>query len=114
MSPYGEVYEFAIRIAYSCSNNQVEYEALLAGLHLLILADVKNAEVFGDSLLVIQQIKGGYNCHDEQLLNYLEKYKSSIDNFVEFSIQHIPWKDNFRANDLAQHLSGYRMKTAVL
>jgi len=48
--------EFSNRSKEDCINNQVEYEALLFGLEFLQSTGVKRVEVFGDSLLMVQQV----------------------------------------------------------
>ena len=65
----GQSFEFSFRIGYGdkCSNNQAEYEALLRGLWVLQDIDVDSVEAFGDSMRVVQQIRGGFNCIDETL-----------------------------------------------
>ena len=50
-----------------CSNNQAEYEALLRGLKVLQEIVINSVEAFGDSILVVQQIQGEFNCFDETL-----------------------------------------------
>jgi ribonuclease HI len=53
VSPNGLVHETSIRIEYCCTNNQIEYEALLFGLLHLDGMGIKYVDVFGDSLLVV-------------------------------------------------------------
>jgi ribonuclease HI len=77
-----------------CTNNQVEYEALLHGLRLLSDMGVKDVEAFGDSMLVIQQIKGESQCLDGSLNEYRDDCLSAIGVLDSFSISHIPRKDN--------------------
>jgi ribonuclease HI len=55
-SPSGMVYELSVGLDFSCTNNQVEYEALLTGLEYLISMGVKHVEAFRDSRLVVQQM----------------------------------------------------------
>ena len=55
ISPNGAIFEFSNRLEEECTNNQVEYEALLFGLEFLQSMGVKHVEAFGDSLLVMQQ-----------------------------------------------------------
>ena len=52
----GVIFEFSNRSKEDCTNNQVEYEALLFGLEFLQSMGMKHVEVFGDSLLVVQQV----------------------------------------------------------
>ena len=49
----GAVFEFSNRLEEECTNNQVEYEALLFSLEFLQSMGVKHVETFGDSLLVV-------------------------------------------------------------
>jgi ribonuclease HI len=54
MSPSNEHFDISTRLEFLCTNNQVEYEALLHGLRLLGDMGVKNIEAFGNSMLVIR------------------------------------------------------------
>ena len=84
-----------------CTNNQVEYEALLFGLEFLQSMDVKHVEAFGDSLLVVQQVSKVCQCYNGALNAYLDKCLDIISYFDEFVIRHIPREDNEKANALA-------------
>jgi hypothetical protein len=79
-------FDFSSRLKTYCSNNQVEYEALLFGLELLDYMGVKHVRAFGDSQLVIQQILEEYQCLDGTLNSYLEKCWDIIHSFDEFNI----------------------------
>jgi hypothetical protein len=52
ISPSGAVFEALSRLDHKCTNNQIEYEALLFGLQILYDMGVKHVEAYGDSLLV--------------------------------------------------------------
>jgi hypothetical protein len=56
VSPSGATFEFSNRLEEYCTNNQVEYDALLFGLEILQSMGVKHVKTFGDSLLVVQQV----------------------------------------------------------
>jgi len=56
ISPSGAIFEFSNRFKEDCTNNQVEYEALLFALEFLQSMGMKHIEAFGDSLLVVQQV----------------------------------------------------------
>ena len=66
--------------------NQVEYEALLFGLKILQSMGVKHVEVFGDSLLVVQQVSKVCQCYNGSLNAYLDKCLDIISSFDEFVI----------------------------
>ena len=46
----------------TCSNNQAKYEALIVGLEILIGLQVHAVDIFGDSQLVVNQVKGIFKC----------------------------------------------------
>ncbi|XP_073103279.1 uncharacterized protein [Elaeis guineensis] len=54
----GVVTEHALRFDFKASNNQAEYEALVAGLRLALELGVDRLKVFSDSQLIVGQIKG--------------------------------------------------------
>jgi hypothetical protein len=67
VSPRVTTFEFSFPIEASATNNQAVYHAILKGIQLLgeIKADV--VEIFGDSMLVINQLIGEYDCKDDIL-----------------------------------------------
>ena len=89
------------QIASEYSNNQAEYEALLKGLQLLKRIEADAIEIFGDSMLIVKQVAGEYECRDEKLKIYLEKCMELIKSFKSAIITHIPREQNCEANALA-------------
>jgi hypothetical protein len=82
------------------------YEAILLGLQVLSSMGVKHVEAFGDSLLVVQQIVGTFQCLDGSLNAYLDKCLKIIALFNDFTMHHVSRDENTVANDLAQQTSG--------
>jgi ribonuclease HI len=109
----GEMFEFAIPIQPTVTNNQTEYEALLRGLQYLRDAKAISVEIFGDSELVIKQLNGQYECRNDILRNYYEECKEILKSFQLVILQHIPRENNGEANRLAQSASGYRENQEV-
>jgi ribonuclease HI len=101
------IFDMSNQLDEDCTNNQVEYEALLFGLEVLQSLGVKHVKTFGDSLLVVQQVPKVCQCYNGSLNAYLDKCLDIISCFDEFLIRHIPREDNGRANALAQQASGY-------
>jgi len=112
--PRGRKYEFSLLIVARSTNNQTEYQALMKGLELLreICADA--VEIFGDSMLVINQLIGIYECRSEVLISYYERCLQLLKDFKDFHLEHIPRLHNEEANWLAQHASGYQPIQEVL
>ncbi|RVX00899.1 Transposon Ty3-I Gag-Pol polyprotein [Vitis vinifera] len=55
-SPTGEHLEQAIRLGFSASNNEAEYEAILSGLDLALALSVSKLRIYSDSQLMIQHV----------------------------------------------------------
>ena len=107
VSPNGVEIGMSSRLDFSCTNNQTEYEALLFGWIMLRSMEVKHVEAYGDSLLVVQQDDGEFQCLEGSLRTSLDACLEIIDYFAEFWIWHIPRHENQKANMLAQQASGY-------
>src|SRR3954462_13346202 len=58
ISPGGGHTPFTAKLCFNCTNNIAEYEACILGLKAAIDLRIKFLEVYGDSTLVISQIKG--------------------------------------------------------
>jgi hypothetical protein len=69
--------------------------------------DVKYVDAFGDSLLIVQQIVGTFQCLDGSLNAYLDKCLEIIALFDDFTVQHVYRVENTVANDLGQQASGF-------
>ena len=58
--------EYALRFGFQASNNEVEYEAVIAGLNLVHSMEVDQLEVCSDSQLVVKQIEDTYEAKGEK------------------------------------------------
>ena len=71
-SPKGDEIECMVRLDFLTTNDEAEYEALIAGLDLAKTARVANVVVYYDSQVVTSQVNGNYGCKGEQMKKYLE------------------------------------------
>lgn len=62
--------QFKYKVEGLCSNNDPEYEALIAELKILLELGETRVEIMGDSKLVIKQITKEYKCVKENLIMY--------------------------------------------
>jgi ribonuclease HI len=92
-------------LEFEATNNVVEYEALLLGFELENEMDTKFLEAFGDSELIIFQVKDTYSTKSEQLKRYKLAILSLIDHFEAFSINVIPIKQNDLVDTLVVNVS---------
>ncbi|KAH9687911.1 Ribonuclease H [Citrus sinensis] len=62
----------ALRFEFDATNNEAEYEALLARVRLVQALGVKNLLIFSDSQLVVNQVNCNYEARDLNMIAYLE------------------------------------------
>ena len=78
------------------SNNVTEYNALLIGLQL-----AQQMGHDGDSKLTINQVKGEYEVHEEDLISYHHAAIELANSFNDFYIRHVSHLQNTKADTLA-------------
>ncbi|GJZ69402.1 reverse transcriptase domain-containing protein [Tanacetum coccineum] len=64
VSPEGKEYTYALRFNFETTNNEADYEALLAGLRIATVLKIKDLSIFIDSQLVANQVKGSIQAKD--------------------------------------------------
>jgi len=84
VSPRGRKYEFSMPIVATSTNNQAEYQALIKVLELLKEVHADAVEIFCDSMLVINQLAGIYECRSEVLITYYERSIQLLREFKDF------------------------------
>ena len=72
-SPEGIDIKYALRFEFHASNNEAEYEAVIAGLNLVHSLEVDQLEVCSDSQLVVRQIEDTYEAKSGRMILYLQK-----------------------------------------
>ncbi|KAI9126799.1 hypothetical protein K1719_002395 [Acacia pycnantha] len=101
-SPEGVSLDLSLRFNFSTSNNQAEYEALIAGLVQAKENGARRVHVSTDSQLVASQINGTYQAKGPLMIKYLGKVKEITSEFDELTVAHIPRGDNVRADVLSK------------
>ena len=101
-SPEGIDIEYALRFGFQTSNNEGEYEAVIAGLNLAHSMEVDQLKVCSDSQLVVRQIEDTYEAKGEKMILYLKKVRELLKKFMLVQIRHIPRTENSRADTLAK------------
>ena len=67
MSPEKVVIKKALRLNFSATNNEAEYEALLVGMTVVQRMGGKSIKLFSDSRLVVGQVRGEFEAKDERM-----------------------------------------------
>ena len=101
MSPDKVVIKKSLRLDFSATNNEVEYEALFEGMAMVQRMGGKSIKLFPNSRLVIGQVKGEFEAKDERMQGYLSQVKCLQLKFDSFDLLHVPRSDNAHADSLA-------------
>ena len=101
ISPEKVIVEKSLRLDFSATNNEAEYEALLMGMAMVQRMGGKLVKVFSDSMLVVSQVRGEFEAKDERMQGYLSQVKCLQSEFDSFDLLHIPRNGNAHADSLA-------------
>ncbi|KAK0598758.1 hypothetical protein LWI29_037707 [Acer saccharum] len=85
-TPEGDLVECALHFDFKATNNQAEYEALIAGLKVCTVLGVDEVEIFSDSQVVVNQVLDEYQARDESMIAYLKIAKELLERFKEYII----------------------------
>lgn len=83
------------------TNNQAEYQAIIAALEQAIDLGAKYIKLHSDSELVVKQINGKYKVKKSALRPLYQKIVRLIGSLEGFTIAHIPRQQNKEADNLA-------------
>ena len=103
VSPEKLTIEKSLRLGFSATNNEAEYEALLEGMSIVQKMGGTTIKVFSDSRLVVGQVGGELEVRDERMQGYLTQVRFLQSKFELFSLSllHIPKSGNTRTDSLA-------------
>ena len=102
ITPTGYKFHTALRFKFEASNNEAEYEALLAGLRMAVELKAGAIHCYSDSLLVVNQILGEYQARGSRSAAYLKKVQNTLDHFEYYTVEQIPREENAMADALAR------------
>ena len=94
--------EYSLRFGFQASNNEAEYEAVIAGLNLTHSMEADQLEVSSDSQLVVKQIEDSYKARGKKMILYLKKVREFLKKFILVQAKHVPRAENSRADALAK------------
>ena len=97
-----------VRLDFLTTNNEVEYEVLIAGSDLKKAARAANVVMYCDSQVVTSQVNGDYECKGERMKKYLEQVKKQTNDLQAKFVQ-IPREENEQADHLARAVSAEYM-----
>ena len=83
------------------TNNQAEYNGIIAGLKLAQKSGVKNIICYMDSELIVKQVKGEYKVRNANMKPLYEKLMRIVEKFDSFAFSHVYREKNKVADKLA-------------
>ena len=83
------------------TNNQAEYEALIAALEAARDYGFAELHCRGDAELIVKQVRGEYDTNDPDLREKRVTVRELLSAFDEWTIEHVPREVNERADELA-------------
>ncbi|MGA2333290.1 MAG: ribonuclease HI family protein [Syntrophales bacterium] len=84
-----------------CTNNIAEYKALIFGLEEALKKRYGRLNIFLDSELLVNQIKGLYKVKNENLKTLMSEVRKLLSYFDGYKVEHIDRSLNHMADKLA-------------
>jgi ribonuclease HI len=94
--------KYVLQILWAVSNNEAEYEALLHGLRLVVSLGIERLLVYGDSLLVVQQVNKEWDCNKETMDAYVQEVRKLESKFSGLEVHHVLREHNVGADILSK------------
>ena len=110
LSPEGDMVECMIRLDFPTTNNEAEYEALVAELDLAKAIGATSVVIYYDFQVITNQVNGDYKCKGKRMKRYLDQVRKRVDDLKAKIIQ-IPKGENEQADCLAKAASAENMIT---
>ncbi|XP_052288603.1 uncharacterized protein LOC127899294 [Citrus sinensis] len=100
--PEGEEISYAVKLEFAATNNQAEYEALIAGLELAKAVRADRVKIRTDSQLVANHVSERFQPREEKMEQYLKIVRQMMEKFKAVEVVQIPREQNSRADILAK------------
>jgi ribonuclease HI len=105
-NPKGQEFGFAVKLDFVTTNNEAEYEAVIAGLALSREMGATNVEIRSDSQVVVGQVQGQFEAQEDRMARYLDQVRHFQSYFERVVITKIPRNENIRADEFFTIASG--------
>jgi len=102
--------EQAFKFEFKATNNQAEYEVILAGLNLTYDMGARKVTCKSDSQSVVDHIKEDFEVKEPLLQRYYHTVSNLISWFNIVTLEHIRREDNVRANAFSQLASAKKKR----
>lgn len=97
------------KLAFDCYNNEAEYEVLIVCLKILKKMNAKRISIYGDSELIIKQVKGEYQAKHLHMRAYRNEVLDILRMFPDYTLTAVPHAHNVIAYSLASTASNLKI-----
>ena len=97
-----DVLKYGVQLQFLATNNEAEYEAVLASLRVARALRVKNLRLRSNSKLIVGQITNEYEAKEERIKKYLRRTSQLINEFDNIKLALIPREENLAAGGNAR------------
>ncbi|XP_056685551.1 uncharacterized protein [Spinacia oleracea] len=118
-SPQGDMIAQEICCDFKATNNEAEYEALIAGMTLAGELGASGLNIFSDSQLIVNQINDDYEAKDLKMTLYLEKdvlFKRSANGMLMRCAEKVEWEGllkQYHEGECGGHEGGRSLSTRI-
>jgi ribonuclease HI len=96
-----EIWAKSIYVGNRSTNNAAEYSGMILGMNEAITKNISELSVYGDSMLVIKQMRGEYKVTSDAMKLLFDKAKLLEKQFSKISYTHVYRDKNTRADELS-------------
>ncbi|XP_075640477.1 uncharacterized protein LOC142612242 [Castanea sativa] len=101
VSPEGFLFENSLRLGFSTTNNEAEYEALLVGMDMVQKMGGQAVQMFLDSQLVVGHVERKLEAKDPRMQEYIARVRYLQSKFKSFTLSHVSKSMNTHVDSLA-------------
>jgi len=89
VSPAGKIHNLSYRLEFACSNDVVEFKALLLGIENALNLGCGHLLVFKNSELVVNLIHKTWSPSNKMMEQYSQTIWALVSNLLSFNITHV-------------------------
>ena len=108
-----EMIEQVVRLGFSASNNESEYEAMLDGLELSLVVGANSLLIRSDLQLVVGQVNAEFESREPRMAKYASLIKQKLSTLTTWKLEHVAKDINERANALAAVAASLPIKETI-
>ena len=99
---------------FPASNNEAEYEAIIAELDLAIFVSSEKIVIRSDYQLVVGQVNGECETRDQRMAKYVSLINLRLGSFVAWRLEHVPRSSNETVDTLVTIVASLPIRETVL